>query len=531
LTTANNLKKAWKTESGIEIKEVYTPEDLTGFNYVEKLGNPGEYPFTRGIYPRMYRARLWTMRQYSGYGTPEETNKRFKFLLSQGQNGISVAFDIPTQLGYDSDDPRAVGEVGRVGVPVSTLEDISLLFDGIPLDQVSTSMTINATAPILLALYISEAERRGISQRILRGTVQNDILKEIIARNLFIYPPKHSLKLVVDVIEYCVKNIPKFHPISISGYHMREAGATAIQEIAYTLYNACTYVEKTMERGLDVDEFAPSLSFFFVAGMDFFEEIAKFRAARRMWARIMREWYGAKKRESMIMKFHTQTSGVALTAVDPLNNITRVAIQALAAVLGGTQSLHTNAYDEALALPTEESARLALRTQQIIAYETNIPAVADPLAGSYYVEWLTNELEERAWKKLEELRKKPLESALTTIIKEIQESAYQHQRLVEEGEKTIIGVNMFKSGEPARIELLKIDEELERKQVERVRKYKRARDEAEVRRALEKLREDAEEEKNLIQPIIHAVKKKATLGEITNTLKETYGTYAKPITI
>ncbi|MDJ0269793.1 MAG: methylmalonyl-CoA mutase family protein [Aigarchaeota archaeon] len=520
-------RKSWKTESGIDIKPLYTEEDIKDRNLTEKLGLPGEYPFTRGIYPLMYRQRLWTMRQYSGFGSAEETNRRFRFLLSQGQTGLSVAFDLPTQMGYDSDHPRVAGEVGKVGVAISTIDDMSRLMDGIPLDKVSTSMTINSTAAILLSFYIAEAARHGIKPEQLRGTVQNDILKEFIARNTFIYPPEPSLRLAVDIIEYTSRNVPKFHPISISGYHIREAGATAVQELAFTFYNACVYVERALERGLDIDAFAPTLSFFFVAGMDFFEEIAKFRAARRIWATIMREWYGAKKRESMMLKFHTQTSGASLTAIEPMNNITRVTLQALSAILGGTQSLHTNAYDEALAIPTELSAKLALRIQQIIAYETNIPATVDPLAGSYYVEALTDEVENRAWKLLEELRKLPLEQAITRMINEISDSAYLFQREVEEGERIIIGVNMFKSEEIPRIDLMKVDPELEKIQVERLKQFRNSRDLSEVKKSLTRLKESAESEDNLVPPILECVKARATLGEISDTLRQVFGTYQK----
>ncbi len=515
------------TDSGIEVKPFYKPEDV-GINYERDLGDPGSYPYTRGLYPQMYRTKLWTMRQYGGYGSAEETNKRFKYLLSQGQTGLSVAFDLPTQLGLDSDDPRALGEVGRVGVAISTLDDMRKLFEGIELSKVSTSMTINATAHILLSMYIAVAKEQGADISKIRGTVQNDILKEYVARNTFIYPPEPSLKLAIDVIEYCAKNIPTYYPISISGYHMREAGATAVQELAYTFYNAYTYVSKTLERGLDVDSFAPRLTFFFVAGPDFFEEIAKFRAARRIWARIMREWFDAKNPKSMMLRFHTQTSGAALTAIEPLNNIVRSTLAALSAVLGGTQSLHVNSYDEALSLPTDQSVKLSLRTQQIIAYESGVPRVADPLAGSYYVEWLTNELEERVWRTLEDLKGMGLEDAVRYMIDGIRESAFKTQMEVERGERIIVGVNfMREERREEKIELLKVDEVLERKQIERVKRFKASRDMDKVKEVLRRLREAAEEDKNLMPYTLEAVKAGATTGEVSGVLREVWGEYRK----
>ena len=520
-------EKKYLTDSGVELKPFYRPEDAV-IDYEKDLGDPGSYPYTRGLFPQMYRTKIWTMRQYSGYGSAEETNKRYKYLLSQGQTGLSVAFDLPTQLGIDSDDPRALGEVGRVGVAVSTLDDMRLLFDGIELAKVSTSMTINSTANILLAMYIAVAEEQGADVSKIRGTVQNDVLKEYVARNTFIYPPEPSLKLCIDIIEYCAKNVPTYYPISISGYHMREAGATAVQELAYTFYNAITYVKKTLDRGLDVDQFARRLSFFFVAGPDFFEEIAKFRAARRIWAKIMKEWFDAKNPRSMMLRFHTQTSGAALTAIEPLNNVVRATLAALSAVLGGTQSLHVNSYDEALSLPTELAVKLSLRPQQILAYESGIAKVADPLAGSYYVEYLTNEIEERVWKTLEEMKGMKIDEAVQYMINGIQESAYRAQLEIERGERPIVGVNFLKGKEEkVRMELLKVDEAVERKQVERVKRFKANRDADKVKAALKELKEAAEEDRNLMPYTLKAVKAGATTGEISGALREVWGVYRK----
>ncbi len=519
-----------KTPSGIPIREVYGPKDLQGFDPSRDLGEPGHFPFTRGVYPGMYRRRLWTMRQYAGFGSARETNERFRYLLSLGQTGLSLAFDLPTQLGYDSDHPMAEGEVGRTGVAVSTLEDLDLVFQGIPLGQVSTSMTINATAAILLGMYVLIAEKQGTDPQTLRGTVQNDILKEFVARGNYIYPVQPSMRLVGDVIEFCAHHLPKWNPISISGYHYREAGATAVQEVAFTLADGIAYVEEVQRRGLDVDAFAPRLSFFFAAHSYFFEEIAKFRAARRIWAHIMRDRFHAKNEKSWRLRFHTQTGGVTLTATEPLNNLIRVAYQALSAVLGGTQSLHTNAYDEALALPTDTSAKLALRTQQILAYETGVPDTVDPLAGSYFVESLTNQMEERIWELLEEIDRRggavaAIESGF--FQEQIAQSAYEAQKKFEQGETTVVGVNRFQeeTQEPQVQEILKVDPEIEREQIERLRVYKDNRDRRAVTRALQELRHKAQTAENLVPTILEALRNGATLGEISDALREVFGEY------
>ena len=523
------------TTSDIPVSRLYTPLDVQDLDYLCDLGFPGVYPFTRGIYPTMYRARLWTMRQYAGFGTAEQTNQRFKYLLSQGQTGLSVAFDFPTQVGYDCDHPMARGEVGRAGVSVSTLRDMEILFDGIPLDKITTSMTINAPAAILLAMYIVVGEKQGVPQNALDGTVQNDILKEYVARGMYIFPPKPSMRLVTDIFEYCAKNVPKWNVISISGYHIREAGATALQELAFTLYDGITYVESTLERGLKVDEFAHRLSFFFASHNDFFEEIAKFRAARRLWAKIMKERFHAKNPRSMWMRMHVQTSGCTLTAQQPLNNIVRTTIQALAAVLGGTQSLHTNSFDEALCLPTEESVRVALRTQQIIAYESGVTNTVDPLAGSYYVEALTNEMEEKTMEYIQKID--DMGGAIEAIEKgffqrEIAESAYRYQRELEEKKRIIVGVNEYTvEEEECPIKLLRVDPKIEKEQVERLQKLKRERDNRKVRAVLEKLHYAAEKDENLMPTIIEAVKAYATLGEITEVLRKVYGEYKELIVI
>ncbi|MBS7288194.1 MAG: methylmalonyl-CoA mutase family protein [Candidatus Freyarchaeota archaeon] len=521
--------KEFKTASEIEVKRIYTPLDFSDNEYLEKLGFPGEYPFTRGVYETMYRGRLWTMRQYAGFGTAEESNRRFKYLLSQGQTGLSVAFDLPTQMGYDSDHPLAAGEVGRVGVAVDSLRDVEILFDGIPLDKVSTSMTINAPTAVILAMYIALAEKRGVPLSELRGTVQNDILKEYIARGMYIFPPKPSMKLVVDVIEYCAHNMPLWNPISISGYHIREAGADAVQEVAFTLADGIEYVRTVMERGLDVDRFAGRLSFFFSAHNNFFEEIAKFRAARRLWARIMKEMFGAKSREAMMLRFHVQTAGSTLTAQQPLNNIARVAIQALAAVLGGAQSLHTNSYDEALALPSEEAVKVALRTQQIIAYEMGVADTIDPLGGSYYVEWLTDMIEEEALKYIERIEN--MGGMVAAIEKgyvqgEIFRKAYSFQKQLERGEKIIVGVNMFREEEKLRVPVHRIDPSVEEKAKSSLERLRRERDNKRVGKALDRVRRESEKgEENLMPAIIEAVKAYATLGEVCGVLREVYGEY------
>lgn len=538
-TLAETLKRRperraeFKTASGIPVKRLYTPLDVAGLDYLADLGFPGQFPFTRGVYATMYRGRFWTMRQYAGYGTAEETNARFRYLLEQGQMGLSVAFDYPTQLGLDPDHPLAKGEIGRVGVSVFSLEEMMRLFDGIPLGRVTTSMTINATATAILAMYIATAEAQGAREAELGGTVQNDILKEYVARGLYIFPPEPSMRLVIDLIEHCARRMPRWNPISISGYHIREAGANAVQELAFTFANAIAYVEGALERGLKVDEFAPRISFFFAAHNDFFEEIAKFRAARRIWAKIMRERFGAEKPRSCMLRFHTQTAGSTLTAQQPLINVVRVAIQALAAVLGGTQSLHTNAFDEALCLPSEEAALVALRTQQIIAYESGVANTVDPLAGSYYVEWLTNEVEERVWRYLERIE--ALGGAVRAVEKgfmqrEIARSAYEQQRAVEAGDIVVVGVNKFVVKEPMRVELLKVDPRIEEKQIERLRKLKARRDAGEVEEALNALRRAAEKgDENLMPYMLKAVKARATIGEMFAVLREVFGEYRPPL--
>ncbi|HII60309.1 acyl-CoA mutase large subunit family protein [Pyrococcus horikoshii] len=534
LEKAPERKEKFMTDDGFEIKRIYTPADLgEDWNYMEKLGFPGEYPFTRGVYATMYRGRIWTMRQYAGYATAEESNKRYKYLLSQGQTGLSVAFDLPTQLGYDSDHPLAEGEVGKVGVAIDSLWDMRILFDGIPLDKVSTSMTINSTAANLLAMYILVAEEQGVSQEKLRGTVQNDILKEYIARGTYIFPPQPSMRLTTDIIMYCAENVPKWNPISISGYHIREAGANAVQEVAFTLADGIEYVKAVIERGMDVDKFAPRLSFFFAAHNNFLEEIAKFRAARRLWAYIMKEWFNAKNPRSMMLRFHTQTAGSTLTAQQPENNIVRVAIQALAAVLGGTQSLHTNSYDEALSLPTEKSVRIALRTQQIIAYESGVVDTVDPLGGAYYIEWLTDHIYEEALKYIEKIQKmggmmRAIERGY--VQKEIAEAAYKYQKEIEEGKRIIVGVNAFVTDEPIEVEILKVDPSIREKQIERLKKLRSERDNKKVQEALDKLRNAAEkEDENLMPYIIEAHRHLATLQEVTDVLREIWGEYRAPL--
>ncbi len=520
---ADNVRK---TDSGIPIKVFYEESDLQA--HPPELGRPGEYPFTRGVYPEMYRKRLWTMRQYGGYANAEETNQRFHYLLKQGQTGLSVAFDLPTQMGYDSDHPMAEGEVGKVGVPICSLEDMEILFRGITLQDITTSMTINATAPILLALYVAVAKKQGADLQKLSGTVQNDILKEFIARATYIYPPRPSMRLVTDVIEWCAKNLPKWNSISISGYHIREAGSTAVQEVAFTLANAIEYVQAVRQRGLDVDAFAGRLSFFFNSHNHFFEEIAKFRAARRMWAKIMKDRFGAKNPRSMMLRFHTQTAGSTLTAQQVDNNIVRVTLQALAAVLGGTQSLHTNSRDEALALPTEDSVRIALRTQQIIAYESGVTDSVDPLAGSYYVETLTNEIEARAWDYLRRIE--DMGGAIACIEKgffqdEIARSAYAYQQAIENKEKIIVGQNAFQIEEEEKIEILKIDESVRDRQVARLRALRERRDDAKVWEMRGQLYDAARRSENLMPYIIGCVEHWVTLGEISDTLREVFGEY------
>ena len=512
------------TSSGIPVKATYYKQSPNQSDKEE----PGVFPFTRGIYPSMYRKRLWTMRQYSGFGSPHATNERFKFLIGQGQTGLSVAFDLPTQLGYDSDNVRSQDEVGRVGVPISTIEDMAVLLDGISLDKVSTSMTINATAAIMLAMYISVGQAQGLPLDRLRGTTQNDILKEYIARNTYIFPPEQSLRLTTDIIEFCAQNMPVWHPISISGYHIRESGSTAIQELAYAFANAKEYVRACIRRGIAVDAFAPQLSFFFASHSDIFEEIAKFRAARRIWAQIMKEEFNAQKPESMKLRFHTQTSGETLTAQQPLNNVVRVTLQALAAVLGGTQSLHTNSLDEALSLPTEEAVKLALRTQQIIALESGVTRTADPMGGSYYLENLTQEIEKHTFAEIERVEK--LGGAVKAIEKgyiqaQIRESAFRQQMEVESGTKKIVGVNILKDTKPQKITIHKINPHSVRKQIASVKTFKNKRSKTVTERSLRKLRAALTSDQNLVPLIIEAVRAKATTGEISDEVRETYGEF------
>jgi methylmalonyl-CoA mutase N-terminal domain/subunit len=522
------------TSSDIPINRLYTPDDLSGFDYLNGLGFSGEYPFTRGVYPTMYRGRLWTMRQYAGFGTAEQTNRRFKYLLEHGQTGLSVAFDFPTQVGYDCDHLMAEGEVGKVGVSASSLKDMETLFDGIPLNKVTTSMTINAPANALLAMYIAVAQKQGIDQAKLGGTVQNDVLKEYVARGMYIFPPKPSMRMITDIFEYCSQSMPNWNTISISGYHIREAGATAVQEVAFTFANAIAYVQAAMYKGLDLDKFAGRLSFFFAAHNNFLEEIAKFRAARRLWARIMRERFKAKNPNSWMLRFHTQTSGVSLTAQQPFNNIVRVALQALTAVLGGTQSLHTNSFDEAYALPSEQAVTVALRTQQLIAHESGVVDTVDPLGGAYYIEYLTDQIEEKALKYIEQIDR--LGGAVAAIEKgfmqrEITESAYRYQKDVEAKKQIIVGVNDFKAEEEVPIKLLRVDPAIERKLVERLGQIKRERNKARVDEGLSKLRNAAENENvNLMPFVLQAVREYATLGEICGTLREVFGEY-KPSSI
>ena len=514
------------TDSGIELRPLYGPEDLAGLDPARDLGAPGEVPFTRGLYPSMYRGRPWTMRQYAGMGTAAETNARFRYLLEHGQTGLSVAFDLPTQMGYDSDHPRAEGEVGRTGVAIDSIEDMERLFEGIPLDRVSTSMTINATAPILLLLYELVAEEQGIDATQLSGTVQNDLLKEYAARGTYIYPPKPSMRLITDLFAYCGERIPRWNTISISGYHMREAGATAVQEVAFTLANGIAYVQAALGAGLGVDDFAPRLSFFFACHMQFFEEVAKFRAARRMWARIMAERFGASDPRSLMLRFHTQTGGATLTAQQPQNNVVRTALEALAAVLGGTQSLHTNSFDEALALPTEQAVKIALRTQQVIGLETGVASVADPLGGSYFVEALTTQIEQRALEYLEQID--AMGGAVAAIEQgfyqdEIHEAAFRIQRAVESGERVVVGVNRFQDPQEHPIEIQRIAEEEVARQIERLRALRASRDAEAVERALAEVETVASGTGNLLPPMKEALRARATLGEVSDVLRRVFG--------
>ncbi len=528
-------REAFVTTSEIPVADVYTPSDLPNLDPDRDLGLPGEYPYTRGVQATMYRSRFWTMRQYAGFATAAETNERFRYLLEQGQTGLSVAFDLPTQMGYDSDAPEAEGEVGRVGVPVSSLADMETLFAGIPLGEVSTSMTINATAPILLALYVAAAEKQGVARSRVSGTTQNDILKEYVARGTWIYPPRASMRLVTDVFEFASRELPRWNTISISGYHMREAGATAAQELAFTLADGIAYVEAAVGRGLAVDDFAPRLSFFFAAWSELFEEVAKFRAARRMWARIMKERFGATNPKSMMCRFHTQTAGSSLTAQSIDNNVVRTTLQALAAVLGGTQSLHTNSRDEALALPTVESARLALRTQQIIAHEAGVTETPDPLAGSWFVESLTDDLEAAATAYLDEID--AMGGTLAAIEggfqqRQIQESAYRVQREIERGDRIVVGVNRFRDDEVGtRPGLLRIDPDGERRQVESLRRVRAGRDAAGWEAAMRRLEDEARGEANLLPSIVEAVAAYATVGEIADRLRSVWGVHRELITV
>ncbi len=520
--------------SGIPLKRVCTPLDVADSDYMKELGLPGEYPFTRGVQPTMYRGRFWTMRQYAGFATAEDTNKRYRFLLDQGQTGLSVAFDLPTQIGYDSDHPLAQGEVGKVGVTIDSLKDMEILFDQIPLGKVSTSMTINSPAAILLAMYIAVAEKQGVASKGLRGTIQNDILKEYSARGTYIFPPKPSMRIITDIFSFCSKEVPQWNTISISGYHIREAGSTAVQEVAFTLADGIAYVEAAIDAGLDIDEFGPRLSFFFNAHLDFLEEVAKFRAARRLWARIMRERFKAKDPRSMMIRFHTQTAGCTLTAQQPKNNIVRVAFQALSAVLGGTQSLHTNSMDEAFALPGEEAVQIALKTQQLIAYESGVTDTVDPLGGSYYIEELTKEIYDRASAyidKIDELGGAAEAIEKGFIQREIQDSAYRYQREIEKNERIVVGVNKFQIEEEAPKDLLRVDPSVRLSQIEKLKELRKERDNERVKDILIELKKAAEGNDNLMPIIVDAVKAYGTLGEICDALREVFGEYQPVSTI
>jgi methylmalonyl-CoA mutase, N-terminal domain len=526
--TGKRRKDERHTESGIEVEPVYGPEHLEDFDYEERLGDPGEYPYARGVYPSMYRGRPWTMRQYAGFGTAKETNERFKYLTENGQTGLSTAFDLPTQMGRDSDHPLAAGEVGKVGVAIDSILDMRDLFDGIRLAEVSTSMTINATASSLLLLYSLVAEEQGAKPEEITGTTQNDILKEYLARGTYIYPPEPSMRLTTDMFAYCAEELPRWNTISISGYHIREAGSTAVQELAFTLSNAIAYVEAAVEAGLAVDEFAPRLSFFFNAHNDLFQEVAKYRAARRMWAKIMKDRFGAQSEKSMKLRFHTQTAGSSLTAQQAENNIVRTTVQALSAVLGGTQSLHTNAFDEALALPTERSARIALRTQQILASEGGLTDTADPLAGSYYVESLTEAVEEGAWEYIERIDE--MGGSVSAIEerymqREIEEAAFRYQREVEKEERIIVGVNRHESDEDPEMDLHSVDESIQTSQTERLAELKGSRDNPAVEKSLVRVKAAAENGENLLYPMKEALGNLATLGEVSDTLREVFGEY------
>jgi methylmalonyl-CoA mutase N-terminal domain/subunit len=537
MTNVPERKKKFITVSNEEIRRLYTPEDIHDLDYERDLGYPGQFPFTRGVYPTMYRGRLWTMRQFAGFGGPEETNQRFKYLLKEGQTGLSTAFDMPTLMGLDSDHPLADGEVGVEGVAVDTLRDFEILFDGIPLDKVTTSFTINPTAPVIYAMYIAIGDAQGVPREKLRGTIQNDMLKEFIAQKEWVVPPRPSVDLIVDIFEFGTKETPNFNLISISGYHIREAGATAIQELAFTLADGMAYVEAALARGLDIDRVAPQLSFFFNSHNSFFEEIAKFRAARRIWARVMRDRYGAKNPESWKLRFHTQTAGCSLTEQQPLNNIIRVTIQALAAVLGGTQSLHTNSYDEALALPSEEAVRIALRTQQIIAYESGVADTIDPLAGSYFVEALTNETERKALEYIQKIEQMGRGSLFEGVLagiengffqREIAQAAYEYQKQVESGEQIIVGVNKYVMPQDEKVNILRVDPQVQQRQIERLNKVRAERDSKAVARALERLAAAAHNRENTMPYILEAVKAYASVGEIMEVFKKVYGAYREP---
>ncbi len=532
--TDSERRERFETTSGIELPVDFNPENTAAVDYADQLGAPGEFPFTRGIYSNMYRRRFWTMRQYAGYASAEESNARYKYLLAQGTTGLSVAFDLPTQIGLDSDDPLAAGEVGKVGVAINSLDDMSRLFDGIPLDTVSTSMTINATAATLLSLYLAVARQQGVTFDKVKGTLQNDILKEYIARGTYIYPPGPSLRLVTDIFAYCAREVPHWNTISISGYHIREAGSTAVQEVAFTLADGITYVEAALAAGLAVDEFAPRISFFFNSHNNLLEEIAKFRAARRLWARTMRDRFGARDPRSQMLRFHTQTAGSSLTAQQPETNIVRTTIQALAAVLGGTQSLHTNAMDEALALPTEQAARIALRTQQVIANESGVGDTVDPLAGSYAIEQLTTEIESKAEDYLKKIdgmggMLRAIESGY--VQREIQESAYRYQRAIESGDAVVVGVNKYKVDEESTVPTLRVNADVERAQIERVRAVRARRDSATAESALTKLEEAARGTENLLPRILACVEAYVTVGEIGNRLRKVWGEYRESATV
>ena len=532
-TLASTLKRAaerqdkFETSSGMEIDTVYTPEDLIDFDYTRDSGYPGQYPFTRGVQANMYRGRIWTIRQYAGFGTAEETNQRYRYLLEQGQTGLSIAFDLPTQIGYDSDHPLARGEVGKVGVAIDSLRDMEVLFQDIPLEKVSTSMTINATAPILLAMYIALGKKQGIEPAKLNGTTQNDILKEYIARGTHIFPPRPSMRLTTDIFAYCADQVPRWNTISISGYHIREAGSTAAQEIGFTLANGIAYVQAAIDAGLDVDTFAPRLSFFFNSHINFFEEIAKFRAARRLWAKIMRERFGAKESRSWMLRFHTQTAGCSLTAQQPHNNIVRTALEALAATLGGTQSLHTNSFDEAYAPPSEDAVTIAVRTQQVLGYESDIAATVDPLGGSYYIEHLTNSLEKEAGEYISKIDS--IGGAVAAIEhgyqqREIQDSSYRYQKEIESGKRTVVGVNKFISPYPKIVGLLRVKPEVEKRQKERTAQVRKDRDNNNVNRTLKRLEDVARSNDNTMPAFLECVEAYATVGEICDVLRKTFTT-------